>query len=198
MLDCLLSCLGGQVNHEIDIEIPANCVDTDNVCDTDVPHVPGAKSCIGDFSTSNFNNYLYTQNSGSGPAYANMCVKVKQPDGKTPLQLVGDGQYHTYRFDWHTGSGTTTPGRVDFYFDDQYLGTNNAYVTANGWSWYYCAARPGTTVLLYCSSWYPHFSTRHQYPNIPLMLLCSLPGMCPRAAAGCILPTGTRRAKTTL
>ena len=88
MLDCLLSCLGGQVNHEIDIEIPANCVDTDNVCDTDVPHVPGAKSCIGDFSTSNFNNYLYTQNSGSGPAYANMCVKVKQPDGKTPLQLV--------------------------------------------------------------------------------------------------------------
>jgi len=170
-------CSGGQVNHEIDIEIPANCVDTDNVCDTDVPHVPGAKSCIGDFSTSNFNNYLYTQNSGSGPAYANMCVKVKQSDGKTPLQLVGDGQYHTYRFDWHTGSGTTTPGRVDFYFDDQYLGTNNAYVTANGWSWYYCAAGFGTTVLLvlvllYYWFWYYCAASSGTTVLLVLVLLC--------------------------
>ena len=129
------------VNHEIDIEIPANCVNTENVCNKDVPGVPGAKSCIGDFSTSNFNNYIYTQNSGSGPAYSNMCVKASQKDG-TPLELVGDGKYHTYRFDWHTGSGTKTPGRVDFYFDDKYMGTNNAYVPTRGGR-------------LYVAHWYP-------------------------------------------
>ena len=130
------------VNHEIDIEIPANCVNTSNVCNNDVPGVPGAKSCIGDFSTSNFNNYIYTQNSGSGPAYSNMCVKATLKDGKTPMELVGDGKYHTYRFDWHTGSGVESPGRVDFYFDNIYMGTNNAYVPTRGGR-------------LYIAHWYP-------------------------------------------
>ena len=45
-------------NHEIDIEIPANCAGTANICNTTVPNVPGAKSCIGDYSTANLNNYL--------------------------------------------------------------------------------------------------------------------------------------------
>ena len=121
------------VNHEIDIEIPANCVNTSNVCNNDVPGVDGAKSCIGDFSTANFNNYLYTQNSGSGPAYSNMCIKATEEDGQTPLMLVGDGKYHTYRFDWHTGNnGSQNQGKVDFYFDDVYMGTNNAYVPTRG------------------------------------------------------------------
>ena len=55
------------VNHEIDIEIPANCANTSNVCNKDMPG-PGALSCVGDYSTANLNNCIYTQNSGSGPA----------------------------------------------------------------------------------------------------------------------------------
>lgn len=131
------------VNHEIDIEIPANCENTTNVCNKDVPGVPGALSCAGDYSTANLNNYIYTQNSGSGPAYQNMCVQVSEDaGGNTPLQLVGDGKYHTYRFDWHTGNGTADPGRVDFYFDNVYLGTNNANVPTRG-------------SRLYIAHWYP-------------------------------------------
>ena len=99
------------VNHEIDIEIPANCANTSNVCNKDVPGVPGAMSCIGDYSTANLNNYIYTQNSGSGPAYANMCIQASEDSqGTKPMQLVGDGKYHKYRFDWHTGNGTADPG----------------------------------------------------------------------------------------
>ena len=36
------------------------------------------------------------------PTDTNMCVKVNK--GGTPMKLIGDGQYHTYRFDWHSGS----------------------------------------------------------------------------------------------
>lgn len=32
----------------------------------------------------------------------NMCIKATQ-NGK-PMQLIGDGEYHTYRFDWHSGT----------------------------------------------------------------------------------------------
>lgn len=106
-----------QLNHEIDIEIPANCEKT-TVCDP---------SCEGDYSTANFNNYLYTNNGGEGPAYANMCVKATKD--KVPLKLIGDNKYHTYRFDWHTGTaGNATSSHVDFYVDNIYMGTNNAFV----------------------------------------------------------------------
>ena len=39
-------------------------------------------------------------------------------------------------------SGTKTPGHVDFYFDDKYMGTNNAYVPTRGGR-------------LYVAHWYP-------------------------------------------
>ena len=78
------------VNHEIDIEIPANCVNTSNVCDSEVPGAPGARSCNGDFSTANLNNYIYTQNSGSGPAYANMCVKAEQKGSLCSWSVMGN------------------------------------------------------------------------------------------------------------
>ncbi|MCR4760963.1 MAG: family 16 glycosylhydrolase [Oscillospiraceae bacterium] len=41
-----------------------------------------------------------------------------------------DGQFHNYRFDWHTGSDTEKP-RVDFYFDDELLYTNEAFIPTN-------------------------------------------------------------------
>ncbi len=58
------------MNHEIDIEIPASCMNTPNVCNG-----PGG-SCAGDYSTANFNNYIMSNNNGVGPAYTNMCTKV--------------------------------------------------------------------------------------------------------------------------
>lgn len=111
------------VNHEIDIEIPANCEATHNVCNsTD-------KNCAGLYNSVNLNNYQYTQNSGTGPAYSNMCVRAYTRHGKDeykPFNLIGDDRYHNYTFNWHSGSGEQH-GRVDFFVDGQYLGTNNVF-----------------------------------------------------------------------
>ena len=106
-------------NDEIDIEIPANCVNTPNVCSNG--------TCAGDYATANLNNYLYSNGNGGGDQYANMCVKATHGHGK-PRLLLGDGDYHTYAFEWHTGNGTASPGYVDFYIDGVYLGTNNVFV----------------------------------------------------------------------
>ena len=51
-----------QVNHEIDIEIPASCL---ALCQP-------LGGCGGQFGTMNLNNYLYTNNGGTGPAYASL------------------------------------------------------------------------------------------------------------------------------
>eukprot|EP01029_Cantina_marsupialis_P007904 TRINITY_DN19026_c0_g1_i4.p1 TRINITY_DN19026_c0_g1~~TRINITY_DN19026_c0_g1_i4.p1 ORF type:complete len:570 (-),score=90.73 TRINITY_DN19026_c0_g1_i4:93-1802(-) len=124
------------VNHEIDIEMPASCMDT-SVCG--IAPVPSLNytererlhsSCLGRFNTVNLNNYIYTTNGGTGPAYSNMCVAAKDDKGK-PFMLMGDGKYHKYRFDWHTGSVDCKP-RVDFYVDDVYLGTNNVFAPSRG------------------------------------------------------------------
>lgn len=45
---------------------------------------------------------------------------VTEDDYKTKSVFCGDqadGNYHTYRFDWHTGNDTEIP-RVEYYFDD--------------------------------------------------------------------------------
>ena len=171
-----------EINHEIDIEIPANCMGT-TVCDE--PQLPcqaadGFKhcnqtdrqgtGCIERYHTANLNNYILTTNGGTGNAYSNMCVKVTTDDdgdvtttsvkGGTsassasgdekkkknekrytttelptgergekskPFMLVGDGKYHNYTIDWHTGGGDCQ-ARVDFYVDGIFLGSNNVYV----------------------------------------------------------------------
>ncbi len=41
-----------------------------------------------------------------------------------------DGQYHTYRFDWHTGSRDEIP-RVEYYFDDVLTYTSYDYIPTN-------------------------------------------------------------------
>ena len=125
-----------EVNHEIDIEIPANCQGTPNVCDVRLNTSWGKQGvCTGLYNTANFNNYIYTNNMGVGPAYSNMCIRAWKGEGGaaarggTPLDLVGDGKYHNYSFDWHSGDASAgVAGRVDFYFDGVYMGTNNAHV----------------------------------------------------------------------
>lgn len=94
-------------NHEIDIEIPSNAPQT---------VAPGENK----YNTMNMNCYRWTNSNGTG-AYNNLfCHNKKGP-------FIGDGKYHTYRFDWHTGSVDMAP-RVDFYFDETYIGTNDAFV----------------------------------------------------------------------
>ena len=43
-----------------------------------------------------------------------------------PFALIGDGKYHKYTIDWHSGGvkrpdGSVTPGHVDFYVDDIFM-----------------------------------------------------------------------------
>ena len=105
----ILSCHGKQYpNHEIDIEIPSNAPQTKTSQESNK------------YDTMNMNCYRWTDCNGQG-TYCNLFCHSKSGP------FVGDGKYHTYRFDWHTGSADTTP-RVDFYFDDAYIGTNDAFV----------------------------------------------------------------------
>ena len=58
---------------------------------------------------------------------------VTEEDYKTKSVDCGaqaDGQFHTYRFDWHTGSETEKP-RVDYYFDGTLTYTAEEYIPTN-------------------------------------------------------------------
>ncbi|MDE5755154.1 MAG: glycoside hydrolase family 16 protein, partial [Oscillospiraceae bacterium] len=58
---------------------------------------------------------------------------ITEEDYKTKSVNCGDqadGEFHTYRFDWHTGSDTETP-RVEYYFDDVLTYTSYDYITTN-------------------------------------------------------------------
>lgn len=58
---------------------------------------------------------------------------VTEQDYKTKSVACGaqaDGQFHTYRFDWHTGSDTEKP-RVDYYFDGKLTHTAETYIPTN-------------------------------------------------------------------
>lgn len=96
-------------NHEIDIEIPSNAPQT------------VSKENTKKYNTMNLNCYRWTDSNGTGTYNNLFCHKKNGP-------FIGDGLYHTYRFDWHTGDGVSLLPRVDFYFDDNYIGTNDAFV----------------------------------------------------------------------
>ena len=102
-------------NHEIDIEIPSNAPQT-------VPPWVSSRTPGKDdkYDTMNINCYRWTNNDGTG-AYNNLFCHNKS------VPFIGDGKYHTYRYDWHTGSADSAP-RVDFYFDGGYIGTNDVFV----------------------------------------------------------------------
>ena len=75
----------------------------------------------------NLNAYRYTNSDGEGPAYANLCVQA--PLG---TQFV-DNSYHKYTVEWHTGDGTDScKPHINFYFDDQYIGSVNVFVPTRG------------------------------------------------------------------
>jgi hypothetical protein len=142
-------------------------------------------SCVNDYSTVNFNNYIMTNNAGGGPSYTNMCarvsvtlsllcypvpilckgkypVQVTKSDG-SPMQLLGDGNYHNYTIEWHTGTssagGPTTSAFVNFYIDGVYMGTNNAFVpTRAGRLWISLWPAYGTYVASGCDCLCSHWN----------------------------------------
>ena len=104
-------------NHEIDIEIPSNAPQT--IAKGISPENPGKAA---KYDTINMNCYRWTNGNGTG-TYNNLFAHDKTGP------FLGDGKYHTYRFDWHTGDPAKgIAPRVDFFFDDRYIGTNDAMV----------------------------------------------------------------------
>lgn len=88
------------VNHEIDIEIPTET----------------SKNPTPNFSSARFNSFVRE----------NDYVSKKYDIGKA----LNDGLFHTYRFDWHTGS-TEDEARIDFFIDGVLLHTITTKVPTN-------------------------------------------------------------------
>ena len=73
------------------------------------------------------------QNDAFSLSHALCTTWVTEDDYKTKSVDCGaqaDGKFHTYRFDWHTGSDTEKP-RVDYYFDDKLTYTADTYIPTN-------------------------------------------------------------------
>eukprot|EP00939_MAST-03C_sp_MAST-3C-sp1_P004944 g4944.t1 len=109
-------------NAEIDWEIPSNAPQTlrgapftPHPCSENDPCEITTK-----YNTSNLNNYRFTDGSGEG-TYAN--IWVERSNGE-----FIDGKYHTYRIEVHSGTRGGCEPRVDYFFDGEYVGTNNAFV----------------------------------------------------------------------
>lgn len=88
------------VNHEIDIELPTANADFDTPT----------------FHAARFNTYEMENRS--------------QPHFQTLPKAMDDGQWHTYRFDWHTGDADEQ-ARVDFYVDGEKLYTSYKHIPTN-------------------------------------------------------------------
>ena len=94
---------GKITNHEIDIEMPGR-----------------PKSAIKN------QNFQY--------ALCNTWIGENDGEYKTGYTDIGvnqaDGNFHKYRFDWHTGD-ENEEARVDFYFDDVLTYTSKEYIPTN-------------------------------------------------------------------
>ncbi len=91
------------VNHEIDIELPGR---------------PGSAHTGFDFSRALLATWVGENDDEHTVSYANLDA------------AQNDGQFHTYRFDWHTGSATETR-RVEFYIDGILRHTSYTHVPTN-------------------------------------------------------------------
>lgn len=116
-------------NHEIDIEIPSNAgvvIDPTTKRGQNQTKEGGWTS-----NTMNMNAYRWTNSGGSG-SYENLfAVRGQLSDGTSKPsddeKFIGDGKYHSYAFEWHTGGPDTKP-IVSFYFDGDYVGSTDAFV----------------------------------------------------------------------
>ncbi|MFD2115347.1 glycoside hydrolase family 16 protein [Paenibacillus yanchengensis] len=92
------------VNHEIDMEFPGR---------------PGPAHQDFSYNKGLFNTWVGENEDEYTTEYASLG------------QAVNDGQFHTYRFDWHTGDSGEQK-RVDFYIDDVLLHTTTEHIPTIG------------------------------------------------------------------
>lgn len=88
------------VNHEIDIELPGR---------------PGRAHTGSEFTYALFTTWVGENSDEFTVSYTDLGA------------AQNDGQFHTYRFDWHTGSATETR-RVEFYVDGLLQHTSYTHV----------------------------------------------------------------------
>lgn len=96
------------VNHEIDIEIPTAT----------------SREKTINFHSARFNTY---RRENEYTSHFDNLDKLDESLGKNKYCL-NDGEFHKYRFDWHSGDdGKNEEARVEFYIDDvfQYVSTTN-------------------------------------------------------------------------
>ena len=140
--DCAqCTALGGMpssqyLNHEIDIEIPSNAPQVlganDGATAGGIARGAAQKAQGGFTSnTLNINSYRWTNSGGTG-SYENLWVsRGNMSQGVTrpakEHRFIGDGKYHSYAFEWHTGGPDQTP-IINFFFDGDYMGSCDAFV----------------------------------------------------------------------
>ncbi len=141
------ACLGGYPfnqtrNQEIDWEAPTNCPQTTNAMAAAQPVFEAQN-----LDTFNGNAYRWTNNAGTGTYVNQVFRRVDPATGKpgppstasAPGQFAtfGDGKYHTYAFEWHTGDrdgaasgapGDSCGARIDYYFDGDYVGSVDSFI----------------------------------------------------------------------
>lgn len=115
------------VNHEIDIEFPSNAPQL-----VDQPKAGDLQARCGSTrnNTMNCNAYRFTNGAGTG-AYVNLlAVKGQDGDASNPVNwFFGDGKYHKYTIEWHTGDeGTDQPAVINWFVDDDFVCSTNAFV----------------------------------------------------------------------
>ena len=91
------------VNHEIDIELPGR---------------PSAEHEGISYQYALCNTWVGERED----EYTSDHVKLDYP--------VNDGEYHNFRFDWHTGSDTEQK-RVEFYIDGKLVSTSTTHIPTN-------------------------------------------------------------------
>jgi hypothetical protein len=113
-------------NMEIDFcEIPSNAPFYSNA------PAPAPDQVRPTAHTANLNSYRFTNSAGTG-TYTNYYIEAQpQNDGKNTVQpFIGDGCYHVYSYEWHTGDAAKgIRPKVDAFFDGDYIGTTDSFVS---------------------------------------------------------------------
>ena len=111
-------------NMEIDFcEIPSNAPFYSNAT------APPPDQVRNTAHTANLNTYRFTNSAGTG-TYTNYAVEAQKPVGANTAQpFIGDGCFHTYAYEWHTGDpAQNIRPKVDAFFDGDYIGTSDSFV----------------------------------------------------------------------
>ena len=79
--------------------------------------------------TANLNSYRFTNSAGTG-SYTNYYVEAQAQSNGKKQPFIGDGCYHTYAYEWHTGDpAKNIRPKVDAFFDGDYIGTTDSFVS---------------------------------------------------------------------